>query len=109
MPWNRGANSSRKTPCTCRTWISSASHASEEGMNEGVPQFATAEYSATGGEACKACGQPLSGAYYQISGAKTCAQCAQRIKDQLPKDSHAAFARGLLFGVGGAILGLGIY
>jgi hypothetical protein len=27
----------------------------------------------------------------------------------VPKDSHAAFARGVLFGIGGAILGLGIY
>jgi hypothetical protein len=78
-------------------------------MSDAVPQFKTAEYSAKTGEPCKACGQVISGAYYQVSGAKTCAKCAQRIKERLPKDSHAAFARGVLFGIGGAILGLGIY
>jgi hypothetical protein len=78
-------------------------------MSDNVPQFATAEYSATGGEPCRVCGQAISGAHYQVNGAKTCSTCAQRIKDQLPQDSHAAFARSILFGVGGAILGLGIY
>jgi hypothetical protein len=78
-------------------------------MSDGVPQFKTAEYSAKTGEPCKACGQAISSAYYQVNGAKTCSKCAQRIKEQLPKDSHAAFARSVLFGVGGAILGLGIY
>jgi hypothetical protein len=78
-------------------------------VSDRVPQFATAEYSAKPGEPCKACGQAVSGAYYQVNGAKTCSTCAQRIKEQLPKDSHAAFARAVLFGVGGALLGLGIY
>ena len=78
-------------------------------MGEGVPQFTTAEYSAKSGGPCKACGQAINGTYYQINGAKICANCTQRIKSQLPKDSHAAFVRGVLFGVGGAILGLGIY
>jgi len=78
-------------------------------MSDKVPQFSTADYSAKAGESCKACGQAISGAYYQVNGAKTCANCATRIIDQLPKDSHAAFARGVLFGVGGTILGLGIY
>ncbi|MGO9947320.1 MAG: hypothetical protein ACLPWG_10775 [Steroidobacteraceae bacterium] len=77
-------------------------------MSDAVPQFKTAEYSGNAAT-CKACGQAISGAYYQVNGAKTCSKCAQRIKEQLPKDSHSAFARGVLFGVGGAILGLGIY
>jgi hypothetical protein len=78
-------------------------------MSDAVPQFKTAEYSGNPGGTCKACGQAISGAYYQVNGAKTCSKCAQRIKEQLPNDSHTAFARGVLFGVGGAILGLGIY
>jgi uncharacterized protein (DUF983 family) len=81
----------------------------EENMSDGVPQFKTAEYSGKTAGTCKACGQAISGAYYQINGAKACPKCAQRIKEQLPKDTHAAFVRGVLFGVGGAILGLGIY
>jgi hypothetical protein len=42
-------------------------------------------------------------------GALICANCAQRVKDQMPKDTHRAFVRGILFGIGGAILGLGLY
>jgi hypothetical protein len=79
-------------------------------MSDGVPQFATAEYSGKAGETkCKACGNPISGPYYQVNGAKICSNCAQEIKDKIPKDSHAAFGRGVFFGIGGAILGLGIY
>ena len=79
-------------------------------MSDGVPQFATAEYSGNAGEAtCKACGKGIGDPYYQINGAKVCSNCAQTIQNQIPKDSHAAFVRGILFGVGGAILGLGIY
>jgi len=79
-------------------------------MSDGVPQFGTAEYSSkTGGSPCKGCGQPIGGAYYQINGAVTCEKCAQRIIDQMLKDSHTYFGSGVLFGIGGAILGLGIY
>jgi hypothetical protein len=79
-------------------------------MSDGVPQFARAEYSGGAGDpTCKSCGQPISGAYYQVNGAVTCATCAQQVKDQIPKDSHTSFARGVLFGIGGAILGLVLY
>ena len=79
-------------------------------MSGDRPQFATAEYAGKPGEtACKSCGQPISGAHYRVNGVLTCANCAERIKDQLPKDSHAAFGRAVVFGIGGAILGFGIY
>jgi hypothetical protein len=79
-------------------------------MSDGVPQFARAEYSGgAGNPTCKSCGQPISGAHYQVNGAVTCSNCIRQIKNQMPADSQAAFARGVLFGIGGAILGLGIY
>jgi hypothetical protein len=79
-------------------------------MSDGVPQFARAEYSGGAGDpTCKSCRQPISGAYYQVNGAVTCATCAQKIKDQIPDDSHTSFARGILFGIGGAVLGLVLY
>jgi hypothetical protein len=82
----------------------------EEKKSSGVPQFATAEYSTPSGDlTCKSCGKPIVGPQYRVNGVPVCASCTQRIKDQLPKDSHAAFVRGVLFGVGGAILGLVIY
>jgi hypothetical protein len=79
-------------------------------MSDGVPQFTRAEYSGKVPQtACKACGQPMGGAYYQVNGVMNCAKCAQRIKDQSLKDSHTYFGRGILFGIGGAILGFAIY
>lgn len=38
-----------------------------------------------------------------------CPACAERAKFQMPKDSHTAYGRGILFGVGGAIAGLILY
>jgi hypothetical protein len=82
----------------------------DENISKGVPQFGTAEYSRRPGEAaCNSCGQAVGDTHYRVNGLVTCAKCAMRIKEQLPKDSHAAFVRGILFGVGGAILGFGIY
>ncbi len=76
--------------------------------NQPVPQFATAEYAA-GGDICKACKQPIKGTYYRINGAVACERCTTQLQGQIPKDSHAAFVRALLFGVGAAIVGLILY
>jgi hypothetical protein len=78
--------------------------------NSPVPQFATAEYAnQTGAATCKACGKALGTSHYRVNGVVTCAHCAERIKENLPEDSHAAFVRGITFGVGGAVLGLVLY
>jgi len=62
-------------------------------MSDGVPQFATAEYSGNAGEAtCKACGKGIGDPYYQINGAKVCSNCAQTIKEQIPQDSMRRLA-----------------
>jgi hypothetical protein len=81
----------------------------EEKASNGVPQFATAEYSSQAAAVCKSCGKALAGAYYRVNGMPVCGNCTQRIKDQMPVDTRSAFVRGILFGVGGAILGLTIY
>ncbi len=79
-------------------------------MSSDVPQFSTAEYAdKAGATACKACGQKISGPHYRVNGVPACASCTQRLRDQLPQDSHQAFVRAILFGIGGAILGFGIY
>jgi hypothetical protein len=70
-----------------------------------TPQFATAEYAGSG-EACKSCNQAISGTYYRINGSLACERCTTQLQTQLPKDSHAAFVRALMFGFGAAILGL---
>jgi hypothetical protein len=38
-----------------------------------------------------------------------CAACGERAQHELPKDSHALFVRGLIFGIGAAVLGLILY
>lgn len=82
-------------------------------MNPGeakTPQFATAEY-ATNSPAsnCPVCKKPISGAYFKIKGTPVCAGCTERIRAQIPQDSHAAFVRALVFGIGGALIGFALY
>jgi predicted lipid-binding transport protein (Tim44 family) len=75
-----------------------------------TPQFQKAEYgSAASQAACQICKQPVGSTYYRVNGAVACEQCATRMKNATPGSSHANFMRGLLFGIGGAILGLVIY
>lgn len=82
----------------------------EEKDSNGVPQFATAEYSAQPGAAiCKSCGKAISGASFRANGVPVCGNCARRFKDQAPVDSHSVFVRAACFGIGGAILGLVLY
>lgn len=79
-------------------------------MSTTPPQFGTAEYKPTEtGEVCRACNQAILGEYYRVNGALACAGCVEKVKQQIPKDTHAAFMRGILFGVGGAIAGLIVY
>ena len=75
-----------------------------------TPQFGTAEYkSASGPDRCKSCQQELSGAYFRINGLLACEKCTRQLQAQTPQDTHAAYVRGILFGVGGAIVGLILY
>jgi hypothetical protein len=75
-----------------------------------TPQFQKAEYAgSTGGDRCKVCGTTLGAAYWRVGQTMTCQACAEKAKSELPTDTHSAFSRGVLFGIGGAILGLAIY
>src|SRR6266849_4151824 len=75
-----------------------------------TPQFGTAEYkSSSGPDRCKSCDTTLTSRHYRINGALACENCAERLKQQIPKDTHQSFVRGILFGLGGAFLGLILY
>ena len=79
-------------------------------LTNSTPQFGTAEYaSEPGSERCKTCNQPLGARYYRVNGVLACENCVEGLKAQTPRDTHARLIRGLLFGVGGALLGLIIY
>lgn len=79
----------------------------DDSLTNHAPQFSTAEYANQGGpDRCQSCDQPIGAEYYRVNGALACPNCAQQAERNLPKDSHAAFVRGVTFGVGGAILGM---
>lgn len=80
-------------------------------LSGSTPQFGTAEYSSSAGpEACRVCSQPITGVYYRAKNdAKLCGGCVERLKSQIPQDSHAAFVRAVLFGLGGSLVGLVLY
>src|SRR5271170_2141140 len=98
-----------------RCWISACpgiceyvglgySHVMED-TSKGMPQFATAEFApTTPALTCAACRRSITGPYYQINGVQACADCATKVQQQIPKDSHAAFVRALVFGIAGALV-----
>ena len=75
-----------------------------------VPQFSTAEYAhIPGTERCRICGGSVSGEYYRVNSQMACGRCAGEARDGQPRDSHAAYLRGLLLGAGAALAGLILY
>jgi hypothetical protein len=75
-----------------------------------TPQFGTAEYlGSPGSDHCQFCHQPIAGNYYRANGAMTCPGCAEKMRGELAKDTHAAYVRAIFFGVGAAILGMILY
>jgi hypothetical protein len=73
-----------------------------------TPQFGTAEFKG-GPDRCQLCGQTLGSSYYRVGPSQSCPACAEKAKFETPKDTHSAFVRGLIFGLGGALLGLIAY
>jgi hypothetical protein len=79
-------------------------------VSQPTPQFDTAEYTnAPENERCEFCKQNLAGTFYRINGHVACGSCADQVRNRVPKDSHSAFVRALLFGIPAAILGLILY
>lgn len=79
------------------------------GTTNPVPQFNTLEQPAPGGASCGVCHQPITGLHYRANGAMLCGRCADRLKREMPQDSHSAFVRALVFGAGGFLLALIAY
>jgi hypothetical protein len=74
------------------------------------PQFSTAEYAGTPGEdRCRFCKQPIAQTYYRVNGHMACGSCADVAQREMPKDTHSAFGRALVFGIGAAFLGMAMY
>jgi hypothetical protein len=79
-------------------------------FNNPTPQFGTAEYAGVPGtDHCQFCHQPVANTYYRANDAMACPTCAAAMRGELAKDTHAAFTRGLLLGIGAAIVGMILY
>ena len=79
-------------------------------IGQPTPQFGTAEYVGTsGGDHCHFCHQPIAGAYYRIKDVMTCSSCAEKMRGAFAPDTHSAFVRAIIYGVGAAILGMILY
>lgn len=72
-------------------------------------QFDTVE--GAGPAACASCKTILSGEYFQANGSNVCATCASALRQALAGAGSAPgrFVRALLWGIGAALLGAGIY
>jgi hypothetical protein len=67
-------------------------------------------YSVTSGDAvCRLCNQHIGGDYFRINTMMACPNCAAQVRNGQPHDSHAAFSRGLLLGIGAAVVGMAVY
>jgi hypothetical protein len=75
--------------------------------HDSTPRFGTAEYAGVPGELrCHFCKQPTPQQYYRVGTVTACGTCAEIARQQMPKNTHTAFSRALLFGIGTAIVGL---
>ena len=83
---------------------------SDATLNSPTPQFGTAEYvGSPEDDHCQFCHQPITGTYYRVNEAMACLGCAAKARGELSKDTHAAYMRGLLYGIGAAVVGLILY
>src|SRR6267154_917594 len=81
-----------------------------ESFSNPSPQFGTAEYlGKAGNDHCQFCHQPIAGNYYRINNAMACGGCAQQMRGALATDTHAAYVRSLLYGIGAAVVGMILY
>jgi hypothetical protein len=81
-----------------------------DAFNNSTPQFGTAEYvGKPGNDHCQFCHQPIAGKYYRVNQAMACGGCAEQMRGELAKDTHAAYMRALVYGIGAAIVGMILY
>jgi hypothetical protein len=80
-----------------------------QGSDNLMPQFGTAEYVGSGEDRCQFCQQPIAGHYYRLNGVMACRGCAEKAITDLPKYSHTDYVRGLIYGTGAAVAGLILY
>jgi hypothetical protein len=75
-----------------------------------TPQFGKAEYaSQPKAGVCMLCGRELGTVYYRVRNAIGCESCALQAKASGPANSHSAFVKAIMLGIGAAIIGMICY
>jgi hypothetical protein len=75
-----------------------------------APQFDKADFGQQPkSDVCHKCRQAIVGTYYRLNGAMTCAGCANILQHEPSAQPSGNYMRALLFGCGGALLGLVLY
>ena len=75
-----------------------------------APQFGKAEYAPQQtARACALCGRELGADYYRVKNAIACESCAIEAKSAGGSDTHSAFVKAVMLGVGAAIIGMICY
>ena len=74
-------------------------------------QFDKAEFDAPSVNICANCSRPLSGSYFQAGGRSVCEDCAEKFRQHFSAAGSGVgpALAALLFGVGAAVLGGGVY
>ena len=72
-----------------------------------LPNFERADYEGAPRQPdqCAYCKRGIANEYYRVDGNLACSSCAQQAQSLIPPDSHKAYSRAVLFGIGAAILG----
>jgi hypothetical protein len=86
-----------------------ASSPASSSPNTFVPQFSTAEYGKAPSTRCRLCSHFIYSQYFKVNGQKVCPTCAEQARSGQSTDSHGSLMGALLFGIGGAILGMIFY
>jgi uncharacterized protein (DUF983 family) len=82
----------------------------DENPSSDAPQFGKAEYAPQQkAGACALCGRELSAAYYRVKNAIACEACAFEAKSSGRTDTHSAFLKAVMLGIGAAIIGMICY
>ncbi len=70
-----------------------------------LPNFERADYegAAPPPDQCAYCHRGITAEYYRVDGNLACPSCAQQAQSLIPPDSHKAYSRAVLFGIGAAI------
>ena len=70
-----------------------------------LPNFERADYEGAPPppDQCAYCHRGITAEYYRVDGNLACPSCAQQAQSLIPPDSHKAYSRAVLFGIGAAI------